>query len=965
MNRECFAALLILGSLLFLSLPTLAQSTPPRSVRVVLDNNYPPFVFIQANGQLAGILVDEWGLWERQTGIKAELHGMDWGEALRRMQAGEFDVIDTIFETHDRTNYLDFSKPYARLDVPIFFRKDLAGISSLESLKGFPVAAKTGDAAVELLKQKGFDTVLLFTNYEAIVEAARERRVNVFIMDRPPALYFLNKLGIQNEFNQSAPVNTGEFHRAVRKGNSALLKTVEQGFAALPPAELNQIQEKWYGRPLGNWPNLRYIGYIAVSGLLLILGLGVWNLSLNRLVRARTAALQESESRLRAILDHIPDWVWLKDTNSRYVTANVPYVEAVKSTIQTLPGRRDAELWPESYAKKFVADDQAVMQSGQPKRLIEEVTDPQGQHRIVETLKAPVRNTVGVTIGAVGIARDITERMRADANLRRLNRTLRMLSQCNETVVRATDEEELLKAICRLAVEAGGYRMAWVGFAENDAGRSVRPVARAGYESGYLETVKVTWGDTERGHGPMGTAIRLGQPVVTRNTLTDPAFSPWREAAVQRGYCGCAAFPLKRGSSMLGALMVYAAEPDTFDSEEVTLLSELAEDLAYGITALRIRVEHQRTEEALNASEKKFRSIFENAPIGIFQSTPSGRLLSVNLAGARMFGFDSPASLLTATADVSQQLFVSPEQGGDIVQEALQCNTFIRREVEYRRKDSSVFIAHLYMRVVRESGEGAAMVEGFVEDITERKRAEEGLLQSRERARALSARLQSLREEERTRLAREIHDHLGQLLTALKLDLHAMDRKLPLMPEGELRNAMSAKITSGLELTGEVITSVQKIASELRPGVLDRLGLTAALETELEAFQMRTGIACHWRLPTEPLNLTQDQASAMFRIFQEILTNIARHAQATELTVQLSVLEGELVLEANDNGVGIRQNDIDRPSSLGILGMQERAAILGGRVTFSQGPGAGTTVRVNVPLERTTEYHHEADSHSG
>jgi PAS domain S-box-containing protein len=946
---------LLLLLFLVMALPALAQPVAQRSIRVVMDDNYPPYVFTDSEGNLQGTLVDEWQLWEKRTGIRAEIHAMDWGEAVQRMKAGEFDVIDTIFKTDERSVWLDFSKPYARIEVPIFFHKDISGITGLESLKDFPVATKAGDAAEDLLKQKGISTVLLFKNYQAVIEAAQSHKFNVFVVDAPPAHYFLNKLGIQDEFRQSAPINVGEFHRAVRKGNLAVLSLVERGFAAIKPAELKQIEEKWYGRTIGSHVNLRYVGYTAVSGLVLILALAVWNLTLKRLVNVRTGALRESESQLRAVLDHIPDWLWLKDTRSRFVTANAPFAQAVKCPLESLPGRSDAEIWPQRDARQLAADDQAVIQSGQPRRVTERVTDAQGNVRWLETLKAPVRSAEGVTMGTVGIARDITERKQAEAELRRINRTLRMISECSQVLVRAADEAGLLDAICRLVVEVGGYRMAWVGFVEQDEARSVRAVAQAGFEQDYLNTAKVSWADTERGRGPTGTAIRTGRAVIVRNVLADPAFAPWREAAIQRGYAASAALPLKRGEHVLGALMVYAAEPDTFDTAEVELLTELAEDVAYGITALRTRIENERVEEALKLSEKKYRSIFENAPFAVFQSTVKGRLITANAAGIRMFGYDSAEDFVASATDIPRQLFVSPEQRQNIVREALRCGRFVWDEVEYRRKDGSVFIANLHMRTVPDETGEAAFLEGFVEDITERKRAERGLRQSRERARALSSRLQSLREEERTRIAREIHDHLGQLLTALKLDLHSMERKASGMGPADLQAAVTGKITSARKLADEVIVSIQQIASELRPGILDRLGLAAAVEVEAQAFQNRTGIHCHWSLPKEPLALSQDQATAMFRIFQEILTNVARHARATEVAVSLGQQAGNLLLEASDNGVGIRQSDVENPKSLGLLGMQERAAMLGGRVTFRQGPGKGTTVAVEIPLERKAE----------
>jgi signal transduction histidine kinase len=195
---------------------------------------------------------------------------------------------------------------------------------------------------------------------------------------------------------------------------------------------------------------------------------------------------------------------------------------------------------------------------------------------------------------------DIQARKQVETELRRINRTSRMISECDQVLVRATDEAELLRAICRLVVDGGGYRMAWVGLAEQDEARSVRPVAQAGFEEGYLDIANITWADTERGRGPVGTAIRTEQAVVARNILTDPGFGPWREAAILRGYAALAALPLKRDQRVLGALTVYASEPDTFDLAEVGLLTQLADDLAYGITALRTRLDQKRIEEELH-----------------------------------------------------------------------------------------------------------------------------------------------------------------------------------------------------------------------------------------------------------------------------------------------------------------------------------------------------------------------------
>ena len=174
--------------------------------------------------------------------------------------------------------------------------------------------------------------------------------------------------------------------------------------------------------------------------------------------------------------------------------------------------------------------------------------------------------------------------------LHRLNRELRAISNCNQILMRAEDEQGLLNDICRIVCDEAGYRMAWVGYAENDDARSVRSVAWAGVEGGYLTAADITWADTEHGRGPTGTAIRSGKCVCIQNFTTDSEAAPWRENALQRGYRSSIALPLKDESAKtFGALTIYSTESNAFTPEEIRLMEELAGDLAFGITVLRGR----------------------------------------------------------------------------------------------------------------------------------------------------------------------------------------------------------------------------------------------------------------------------------------------------------------------------------------------------------------------------------------
>ena len=269
-------------------------------------------------------------------------------------------------------------------------------------------------------------------------------------------------------------------------------------------------------------------------------------------------------------------------------------------------------------------------------------------------------------------------------------------------------------------------------------------------------------------------------------------------------------------------------------------------------------------------------------------------------------------------------------------------------ESEYRLKNSKGEWRWFYSRdiIFKRTSDGLLkLILGISQDVTARKEVEKELKSSREQLRVLLAHLQSVRENERTRISREIHDELGQALTALKIDLSWLIKRLakdqkPLLEKAKL---MSTLVDMNIQ-------TVKRIAAELRPGLLDDLGLTAALEWQAEDFEKRTGIRCELTINPEDITVDRDRSTAIFRIFQETLTNIVRHAKAKKVRVNLKKKEDELILQVKDDGKGITGKQISSPKSIGLIGMRERVHYFGGRTKITGIRDKGTTVTVNIPI---------------
>jgi len=386
--------------------------TPPAEITVGIDDNYPPFSFRNPEGRLQGLLVDLWSHWSQVTGTQATLIGMDWGEVLRHMREGRFDVIDTAFRTKEREGYLDFSTPYQSIEVPIFFHRDISGIASAKDLQGFVVGVKRGDAVIGVLQEQGVFTLQEFLNYESIAMAAKLGTIRVFSIDKPPALYFLNKYNILDQFRSTLPLYTGAFHRAVRKGNTDLLRHIEEGFRKIPPSVYRNLEEKWYGRALGPSIDFELMGKILAGAFLLILFMLLWIFTLRRSVKRRTRELLQEKEYISALFNSIGEGILLFDVDGTVLNCNrsferliaFPLAKFLPLPLKIFCG--ETLLYSEEQAKELI---RRTLEEG-PQQV-----DWQARHRRGHLI--PVEVTLrAITFGGerrvIASVRNISERLR-------------------------------------------------------------------------------------------------------------------------------------------------------------------------------------------------------------------------------------------------------------------------------------------------------------------------------------------------------------------------------------------------------------------------------------------------------------------------------------------------------------------------------------------------------------------------
>ena len=690
------------------------------------------------------------------------------------------------------------------------------------------------------------------------------------------------------------------------------------------------------------------------------------------LVRARAeAALVSSEARFRELAENINDVFYNVDPRSGHLLYISPGYEKVW-------GRSRESLYanPLSYADAALPEDRPLLKLARKLNRTGEVSDIEyrilsadGKLRWIRDHSYPVFDAAGVLERVVGTARDITDRKLADLELASTNRALQMLSQSSIAINRIEDEEALLAEVCRVAVDVGNYRMAWVGYAQNDEARTIQPMVHAGNEGGYLTVIRLTWRDDEvTGQGPAGQAIRTGLPQQSGDIGQAENHFYWHDDAMKRGYQSAVCLPLREGPRSFGVLCLYSAEAQHFTSEEIKLLQELADNLAFGIVSLRERLERQRSQETARQAAVQLReqaSLLDRAQDAIMVRNLDRTIRFWNKGAERLYGWTAEEVL---GRSMEELMYSDPRVLADAMAQTLANDGDWTGELEQRARDGSAVAIEARWTVVRDAEGKVSGVLGINTDIRERRRAREEILRLNasleERVQQRTAQLEFANKQLEAFSYSVSHD-LRSPLSAIDGFSDLLQRainKADSTPLSERSRHYLARIRAGVGQMGELIDAMLTLAQVSRSSLRwEPVDLSALAQGILDGY-------CE-REPERPVALHVETGLAGQgdpRLLKQLLENLLGNAwkfsanhERTEITFGRETGEnGETVYFVRDKGAGFDMAYVEKlfgafqrlhslsefaGTGIGLATVHRIVARHGGKVWAQSSLGQGAT----------------------
>jgi len=639
-------------------------------------------------------------------------------------------------------------------------------------------------------------------------------------------------------------------------------------------------------------------------------------------------ALRENELRLVSIYNTVGDSIFHlavePEGQFRFISVNPAFLRVTGLRSEAVVGKTVNEVIPEPSLTMFLEKNRQSIKEHALVRW-EEVADYPAGRLTAEVSIAPVFDDKGKCAHLVGAAHDITERKRTEEVLYRLNRELQAICSCNQVMVRSQDEQSLISEICRIICDEAGYRMAWVGYAENDDAKTIRPGAWAGFEDGYLVEADITWADGERGRNPSGTAVRTGKTVCNLDFSTNP-IAPWCDSALQRGYHSSIALPLEDESgNNFGVLSIYAALPNAFPPDEIRLLEELSGDLAFGVTALRARAARKQAEEALRLSA----AIMETVAEGIVLIGVDDNIIKwTNYKCEKMFGYGCGEMVGMHVDNVNAPTEKTPTETRISIVDVLLADGEWHGEIKSIKKDGTHFWCKIHVSLFDHPEYGKVMVDAHT-DITERKLVEEALRESEQKYRQLNETLEQrineavedLHEKNKMLIIQGRQAVMGEMIGNISHQwrqplnmLGLIAQELPVIyKQGEFNaEYLDAKVRKIMEMIQQMSKTIDDFRNFFQTDkVMVNFNVHEVIEKTmslLEAGLKASGIRIE-------IEVTDDiSINAYPNEFAQVLLNIVnnardalleRNADKPAITIRSWIEGGKVVVTVSDNAGGI------------------------------------------------------------
>lgn len=624
-------------------------------IRLGIDARYAPYSFLDEQGQLQGVVSAFLAYLEPTLGVRFEIvSDLDWPQLMTAVQARRIDAVATVVHLPEREAFLEFTSIYLPTPLVIMTRNDTPQLHSLEELHGLNLALVEGYSSSKQITERYPDlhprhVATPLDGLSAVATGTADAYLGVLGVNT----FLAARHGFTNlKANAALDMGVNGQRFGVRKDWPQLARILDQALRSMPIEKRNAIFERWMPLHTQEIQRLSQPSLIArlFPWLIVFLGLAVlgylftllWNRQLKRDLARRVAELATNVDRLRAAetMAHLGHWQY-KVADDQIEWSDEAYrIFDVAPLSQPMSYKwLMSRVHPDDRAEHD-AYTQRILESRPGKTIPEaryRLLRRNGEIRFVRALVRIEYDISGKPHTVFGTIQDITEQVHADERIVALNRLYRVLSGINEAIVRLRDAQALFEEACRIAVDVGGFRMAWLGMIDADPNR-MRPRAHAGWVGDYLENLHISLGDDERAHGPTGTALREDRHVVCNDIATDPHMAPWRETALALGYRASAAFPIRVDGQVRGVFNLYADHAGFFDEDELRLLDELAEDIGFALEF--IEATHAR--EALNGH---MLDLLESMSDGFVSLDRGWHYQYVNRKAGELFG-RAPADLV-------------------------------------------------------------------------------------------------------------------------------------------------------------------------------------------------------------------------------------------------------------------------------------------------------------------------------